>query len=100
MRKPIFCKADKPASRTSTFAVLLLCTSALAGCATASRPPEISYDDAVPAALSAHPPSPVRVVELPRPLPPPGPKLARAPCRARVRPYGYNPPVPPPFQKH
>ncbi|MFT2633427.1 P-type conjugative transfer protein TrbG, partial [Escherichia coli] len=65
--KPSFRKAGNPASRTSTFAVLLLCTSALAGCATANRPPEISYDDAVPAALSANPPVPVRVVELPRP---------------------------------
>ncbi len=70
--KPSFRKAGNPASRTSTFAVLLLCTSALAGCATANRPPEISYDDAVPAALSANPPAPVRVVELPRPLPLPG----------------------------
>src|SRR3546814_17981503 len=86
MRKPIFCKAAKPASRTSTFAVLLLCTSALAGCATASRPPEISYDDAVPAALSANPPSPVRVVELPRPLPPPGQTNPVEPSRGTPEP--------------
>ena len=33
---PSFRKAGNPASRTSAFAVLLLCTSALAGCATAN----------------------------------------------------------------
>ncbi|MBD4846169.1 P-type conjugative transfer protein TrbG, partial [Xanthomonas citri pv. citri] len=69
--KPSFRKAGNPAFRTSTLAILL-CTSALAGCATANRPPEISYDNAVPAALSADPPAPVRVVEIPRPLPLPG----------------------------
>jgi type IV secretion system protein VirB9 len=71
MRKAIFRKAGYPASRTPSFAVLL-CASALAGCATMNRPPEISYDNAVPAALSTDPPAPVRVVEVPRPLPLPG----------------------------
>lgn len=70
--KPSFRKAGNPAFHDSAIAVLLLCTSALAGCATMNKPPEISYDDAVPAALGAEPAAPVRVVELPRPLPLPG----------------------------
>lgn len=72
MTMPIFRKAGKPAFRIHTLAALLLSATALAGCATTQKPPEISYDDA-PAALQAvDPPAPVRVVELPRPLPLPG----------------------------
>lgn len=70
--KPSFRKAGNPAFRTSSFAALLLCTSALAGCATAQKPPEIAYDDAPPAVQTVDPPAPVTVVELPRPLPLPG----------------------------
>uniref|UniRef100_B0SV71 P-type conjugative transfer protein TrbG n=1 Tax=Caulobacter sp. (strain K31) TaxID=366602 RepID=B0SV71_CAUSK len=70
--KPYFRKAGDPAFRTSTFAALLLCTSALAGCATTQKPPEIAYDDAAPAVQTVDPPAPVTVVELPRPLPLPG----------------------------
>jgi len=70
--KPSFRKAGNPASRTSTLAVLLLSATALAGCATTHKPPEISYDDAAPAVQTADPPGPVQVVELPRPLPLPG----------------------------
>ena len=55
--------------RKSGLPLLLLCTSALAGCATFEKPPEISYDDAAPAVQSADPPPPVKVVELPKPLP-------------------------------
>src|ERR1700741_4232135 len=52
--------------------VLVLMTStALAGCAT-FKPPQISYDDEQPAVLQGDPPRPVQVVELPRPLPLPG----------------------------
>jgi type IV secretion system protein VirB9 len=77
---PAFRKAGRPAFflrepqpfRASSLAVLLISASALAGCATMQRPPEISYDNATPATLQADPPSPVRVVELPRPLPLPG----------------------------
>jgi P-type conjugative transfer protein TrbG len=58
--------------RKTGFALLLLCTTALAGCATAHKPPEISYDDAAPATLRIDPPAPVTVVELPRVLPLPG----------------------------
>jgi len=83
--KPSFRKAGNPAFRTSTFAILL-CTSALAGCATGNRPPEISYDNAVPAALSADPPAPVRVVEIPRPLPLPGQLQPVEPTRRTPEP--------------
>ncbi|MFA5968399.1 MAG: P-type conjugative transfer protein TrbG [Sphingomonas sp.] len=69
---PSFRNAGKPASRTTAFAALLLCTSALAGCATTQKPPEIAYDDAAPAVQTLDPPAPVTVVELPRPLPLPG----------------------------
>ncbi len=70
--RPSFRQAGKPASRTSAFAAFLLCTSALAGCATTQKPPEIAYDDAAPAVQTVDPPAPVTVVELPRPLPLPG----------------------------
>ena len=75
-----FHEAGRPASRThaipairkSGLALLLICTSALAGCATPQKPPEIAYDDVAPAVQTVDPPAPVRVVELPRPLPLPG----------------------------
>lgn len=69
---PTFRAAGRPAFRKSAFSALLVCTSALAGCATAHKPPEISYDDAVPAVQAVDPPAPVTVVELPKPLPLPG----------------------------
>ncbi|PYF02291.1 type IV secretion system protein VirB9 [Rhodopseudomonas faecalis] len=69
---PAFRTAGKPAHRKSSLALLLACTSALAGCATNTPPPEISYDNAAPAVQTVDPPSPVRIVELPRPLPLPG----------------------------
>ncbi|CAG0990907.1 hypothetical protein RHIZO_02247 [Rhizobiaceae bacterium] len=78
--KPHFHKAGNtafptivfPPLRKSALPLLLLCTTALAGCATTHRPPEISYDGAAPATLRADPPAPVQVVELPKPLPLPG----------------------------
>lgn len=69
---PTFRHAGRPAFRNASFAALLLCTSALAGCAGHTPPPEISYDDAAPAVLKADPPAPVTVVSLPKPLPLPG----------------------------
>ncbi|MEA1651282.1 P-type conjugative transfer protein TrbG [Nitrospirillum sp. BR 11164] len=69
---PICRKAGEPAFRTRTLAVLLLSATALAGCATTQKPPEISYDDAPAAVQTVDPPAPVAVVELPRPLPLPG----------------------------
>lgn len=69
---PTFRAAGRPAFRKSAFSALLVCTSALAGCATMQKPPEISYDDAAPAVQAVDPPAPVAVVELPKPLPLPG----------------------------
>nr|WP_246519685.1 MULTISPECIES: P-type conjugative transfer protein TrbG [Xanthobacteraceae] len=69
---PPMCGTGKAARRKAAFAALLLCTSALAGCATAQKPPEISYDDVAPAVQTVDPPAPVRVVELPKVLPLPG----------------------------
>ncbi|MBZ9937006.1 P-type conjugative transfer protein TrbG [Mesorhizobium sp. BR1-1-16] len=65
-------KAGKPAFRKAAFTVLLLSATALAGCATTRKPPEIAYDDAAPALQIVDPPAPVTVVELPKPLPLPG----------------------------
>ncbi len=78
--KSSFRKAGNPASHTSASSFLrkaglpliLLATTALAGCATTQKPPEISYDSAAPAVQTVDPPAPVTVVELPRPLPLPG----------------------------
>jgi type IV secretion system protein VirB9 len=78
--KPSFRKAGSPASHISAITalrrgalpILLVATSALAGCATTNPPPEISYDNAAPAVQTVDPPAPVTVVELPRPLPLPG----------------------------
>lgn len=67
-----FRPAGRPRPQMSAISLLLACTSALAGCATATPPPEISYDDAAPAIIAADPPKPVQVVELAKPLPLPG----------------------------
>lgn len=72
MNLPIFRKAGEPALRTHTLAALLLSATALAGCATTQKPPEISYDDVPAAVQTVDPPAPVTVVELPKPLPLPG----------------------------
>lgn len=64
--------AGRPAFRNASIAALLLSASALGGCATMQKPPEIDYDNAAPAAQTVDPPAPVRVVELPKPLPLPG----------------------------
>ena len=52
--------------------LVLIGTAALGGCAQKLFPPDITYDDFVPAAQAAEPPAPVQVVELPKPLPLPG----------------------------
>ncbi|MER9451284.1 P-type conjugative transfer protein TrbG [Mesorhizobium sp. M0254] len=69
---PAFLIHAMPAFRKMAFPALLLLTSALAGCATRQKPPEISYDDPVPAVQAFDPPPPVKVVELSKPLPLPG----------------------------
>ncbi|MCA2411265.1 P-type conjugative transfer protein TrbG [Rhizobium leguminosarum] len=64
----------KAAYRKSASLLLatLLSASALVGCAKKYIPPEIDYDDAAPAVLTADSVVPVKVVELPKPLPLPG----------------------------
>lgn len=92
--KPSFRKAGNPASHVLVFSALrgyalpfaLLATSALAGCATTTPPPEISYDNAAPAVQTVDPPAPVTVVELPRPLPLPGQLQRVAPSRRTPEP--------------
>ena len=59
-------------SRNILLIGLLLAATTLAGCASHIKPPEISYDDAAPAMQTIDPPAPVKVVELPKPLPLPG----------------------------
>lgn len=46
--KPMIRQARQPAFRKSVIAAALLCSALLAGCATAEKPPEISYDADVP----------------------------------------------------
>jgi type IV secretion system protein VirB9 len=88
MTPPISLEAGGPASRfpanpqglkggITTFrkaglAALLMTATALGGCAHNFIPPEINYDSAVPAKLSVDPPLPIKIVELPKPLPLPG----------------------------
>lgn len=73
MTLPIFRKAGEPALHIHTFAAVLLAATALAGCATTQKPPEISYDDAPAAVQTVDPPAPVQVVEF------------RDHCRSRAR---------------
>jgi len=92
--KPSFRKAGNPASHVSAvpalhrgaLPLLLLATSALAGCATSTPPPEISYDAAAPAVQTVDPPAPVTVVEIPRPLPLPGQMQRVEPSRTTPEP--------------
>lgn len=65
-------RAGKAGFHKVGLAVLLLSATALAGCATTQKPPEIAYDDTAPAVQTVDAPAPVTVVELPRPLPLPG----------------------------
>ena len=58
--------------RAMVMAAALMSATALGGCANTFIPPDIDYDDAAPAALAPDPVGPVRVVELPKPLPLPG----------------------------
>jgi type IV secretion system protein VirB9 len=87
MTRPNFPNAGDPAShiavnalsrkdgnasfRKAGFVILLISVPSLAGCAK-FIPPDIDYDDAAPARLSADPPAPVKIVTLAKPLPLPG----------------------------
>ncbi|MER8595926.1 P-type conjugative transfer protein TrbG [Mesorhizobium sp. M1182] len=65
--------AKRNAPKARRLALTLLSATALAGCASKKYiPPEIAYDDAVPAVRRVEPPGPVKVVEVPKPLPLPG----------------------------
>jgi type IV secretion system protein VirB9 len=63
---------DKRKNAAPALVAMMLATTALAGCANKFIPPDIDYDDAAPAVLGADPVGPVKVVELPKPLPLPG----------------------------
>jgi type IV secretion system protein VirB9 len=68
---PAFFISAIPAMR-KTALPLLLCTSALGGCATVQKPPAIHFDDAPAAMQTVDPPAPVQVVEMPKILALPG----------------------------
>jgi P-type conjugative transfer protein TrbG len=74
--KVILPVSTKPAHwRFRSFGVvgLLLSAGGLAGCTTLQKPPAITYDTTPqPAVLQPDPPKPVRIVEIPTPLPLPG----------------------------
>ena len=88
MTSPISKKAGGPAScfsaiqqrrkggiapfRKAGFAALLMSVTTLGGCAHPFIPPDINYDSAMPAKLTADPPAPIKIVELPKLLPLPG----------------------------
>src|SRR6185437_1453836 len=88
MTPPISKEAGGPASRFSAIqqsreganavfrkaglTALLMSVSALGGCAHNFIPPDINYDSAAPAKLTVDPPAPIKIVELPKPLPLPG----------------------------
>jgi len=57
--------------RKAGFAALLISATARGGCASTYTPPVINYDAAKPAKLSVDPPTPapVKIVEVPQPLP-------------------------------
>jgi type IV secretion system protein TrbG len=67
---------------------VLMMSTALTACAT-FKPPDVGYDDEQPAVLQNHPPKPVQVVEVAKPLPLPG-QLKPAPG-ARSTPEPRDP---------
>lgn len=56
----------------SAISALTITVVGLGGCAQKFLPPDIAYDDIAPAVQLSDPPSPVEVVEVPKPLPLPG----------------------------
>jgi len=65
-------KGTMAAFRKAGLASLLMSFTALGGCAHNFIPPDINYDSAAPAKLTVDPPAPIKIVELPKPLPLPG----------------------------
>jgi len=87
MKQPSFLEVVFPALRKGAIPALMLSASTLAGCSQLLKPPEIALDDVEsPAVLQVDPPTPVRVVELPKPLPLPG--------QLKPLPSGKAPPEP------
>ncbi len=84
--KPSLRKAGPPALGISAIPILLIGAAALGGCAQKLIPPDITYDEFMPAVAAADPPAPVAVVELPKPLPLPG--------QLKPVPGGKSPPEP------
>jgi type IV secretion system protein TrbG len=77
--------------RIATLATLLLSSVSLCACATAWKPPEISYDDTPKqAVLQPDPPKPVQIVELPKLLPLPG-QLKPLPAGRTAPPESADP---------
>ena len=80
--------------RQIPLSLALLASVSLAACSTTNwTPPEISYDETVPptrAVLSAEPPKPVEIVQLPTPLPLPG-QLQRVPQGRTAPPESTDP---------
>jgi type IV secretion system protein TrbG len=77
--------------RILPFAILSLASLSLGACATAWKPPEISYDNTPrKAVLMPPPPEPVKIVELPKPLPLPG-QLKRLPGSTKMPPEPTDP---------
>ncbi len=70
---------------------LLLASVSLGACATAWKPPQISYDNTPkPAVLQAEPPKPIQIVEVPKPLPLPG-QLKPLPGNTKRAPESTDP---------
>ena len=77
--------------RIASLATLLLTSVSLCACATAWKPPEISYDNTPKqAVLQPDPPKPVQIVELPRLLPLPG-QLKPLPGNVKAAPEPADP---------
>ena len=65
-------KCGNAALRKAGLTALLISVSALGGCEHKFIPPDINYDSAASAKLTADPPAPIKIVELPKLLPLPG----------------------------
>lgn len=79
--------ATRNMTKARVLVLALLSATALAGCASKKYiPPEINYDDAVPAVQKVDPPGAVKVVELPKPLPLPGQLKAIETSKAKAEP--------------
>ncbi len=79
--------------KTSRKLIAVSASILIAGCATKKLPPEIDFDtgDFDSAVLTAEPPKPVEIVELPKPLPLPG-QLKTDPKKVKRKPADDRPP--------